>query len=1419
MPWSRTVIVNLLLSTHCRYSSFDQFKFIFNHADDYQLYIFLVANLPEKIAKLLTAGHIPSLQQFYMPSKTATADPPHGEDDQRVRGYAFVQKAHSIDAVLARGTAHALPSRPALVPPENTQSPTGAATAGQPTADPGASSSQPEQNLPPTTARAQWPYNRSSYNAKEVTDFSSADFTIVNDVEELNKSCAYVLCARDMVIGPGEDRVLPTEVLNPSKKTLMPNMNIECLPDKALRGTGTQMTILTTPDILADQGWLVHNFTHVHLCVPKGAILARAIVDAREPEYGVARLQQFKEYERGDWHAGSQKHNLPSVNKQVTVPSTEPLTADEIRRAKKMLAEVKRSEFGKDLIESDSLLLHRLLFVYDALDFSSMDVDENAQRRLRHLLLAHCDRACMGLKDLPLADLPPMPIDTVDDRPIRIKMRHTPFGARDFVSKEIEEMLDAGIIRRIDKSRYSFPIVIAKKIGGGLRLCIDYRMLNKATHVLNGPIPKLEDAVNKISGMKYLASCDLKSAYWQLPLTKEAQEKTTFVVEQGTFAFLRIPFGLSSAPAYYQATLQNVLDEIKHSTDEENRHNSMAANYLDDIIVGGRTYNSYLDGLRKFFNILRKYDLKYSAAKSEWGKREVRYLGYVITGDAWYPDPERITALTKRPPPQNLRELRGCIAALSFYNRFLPWVATKIEPLMEKLRGIEKEHRKKKRKPVPIHLDLAAINAWHKAIEILLRRCILWHCQPEEPFYVFVDASDTASGSVLMQYKTNKDGEKQLRPLAFQSKVFARAERNYTATERELLGVMHALDKFNYMIFGSEDITVFTDHKSIISLLSAKAPTRSRLERWRIELSGYKGLKFKHIEGRNHGAADMLSRPPDVVYEQLKDYIENATDLRDGKPGLPDWPLVCRLISIRPIDGAADRKKKAAPAERSKIPVSETNWTEQLAEVYLDIDQDRQELIALQKVDTDCQAIAELKNSDVYNAEDFDQIADSPLALFARKCTFTDGLLVAPSDTLDELLVPVAPAVLRHKIMDAAHAGAMGHLRGNRLLELIAVRATWPTLRADLKAYLENCEPCKRFFMGRTIRPVPGRFIASAPLEQITIDAFELQTERSKTKKWVLAAIDTFTRFCWAAILDDQTTRTQCRALMQTVLQVGTPKMLVADQHPAYRARDFGVWANNLGIIVNLSPGYSSNHCALVNRAHRTLREMVLKSTTEYPDWEELLPYVVKAYNDSPHPATGFAPSELLLGLKPYLKVDDILGMRIKPTAVDKEDVISQLHLKRKRAYEVIKEKNDESLLRARANFHSTRKSKKFTVEIGETVYRKDRSTAAKKGKGQIVRFFGPYTVTELDPDGVHAWIVKTALKDAQAEYVHIEDLAPSKVHLHVPIYPSCDMFVEKRMPIADKTRRKAVEFDSSYGRSNPNHPYNTRHKPKGSDA
>ena len=166
-------------------------------------------------------------------------------------------------------------------------------------------------------------------------------------------------------------------------------------------------------------------------------------------------------------------------------------------KAEQLFTQVRNSPYGHLLIEDDPRLYERLLHVHKHLHVESMELIPGQRAQLMMIPMAYCDTACLGLDDLPEAKIPRMRIDTKSKQPIHIKMRPTPFKARDFVEKEVQMMLDAGIIRRIHGSRFSFPIVIAHKPGGKFRMCIDYRMLNRDTNVVQAPIPRLEDAVQQ----------------------------------------------------------------------------------------------------------------------------------------------------------------------------------------------------------------------------------------------------------------------------------------------------------------------------------------------------------------------------------------------------------------------------------------------------------------------------------------------------------------------------------------------------------------------------------------------------------------------------------------------------------------------------------------------------------------------------------------------------------------------------------------------------------------------------------------------------------------------------------------------------------------------------------------------------------
>ena len=693
-------------------------------------------------------------------------------------------------------------------------------------------------------------------------------------------------------------------------------------------------------------------------------------------------------------------------------------------------------------------------------------------------------------------------------------------------------------------------------------------------------------------------------------------------------------------------------------------------------------------------------------------------------------------------------------------------------------------------------MEEACIIAWRKAKEIIADEIVLWHIDPNKEFYIFVDSSDTASGSVILQYKGT-----DLRPVAFHSKVFTRAERNYNASEREMLGVLHALQKYRYILMGKGPrIYVYTDHRALVNVLRSRTEAKGRLERWRIVLSEYPSIIFKHIEGKKHGAADLLSRPPESVMNKFKEYIETAISYDDKEgDGLP-------------LCGALEFMTCPIMHENTTIlkEVAE-NTTSPIAHMYLEADNPR--ILNEQATDDECIRIVQYMDSSVFRQQDLEHMADNELKIFAKRCFIYDGLLLAPSETAVEIYVPVIPYSMRADMVRRAHADKMGHLRGDRLIQLITLRGTWPNIKKDIKNFLEQCEVCAKYKRALNYNPAPGKFMAESTFEQITIDVIDLGLTISGYKK-CLVAVDTMSRFAWAIAMKNEETESQIDALNRTVIHACIPKVIVCDKHPVYTSQGFRNWAADLGISLHISAGYSTTHVSLVNRLHRTIREMLNKVSKDCPDWTKALSCCLAMYNDTVHPATGFAPREIIYGKKPWTRVDYDIAVRLKPTAGDKETSFAETVVYRNFCIAAAREKFQEAHERMIQSFLDSRSSKKLLQpKEGDRVYRKSPHDTVKEGKRTAVRCFGPYIVTKVEDDGVHCLIKKELFPDSQEERVLTSWLMPARDKVLVHIYPKTDLLDVRNEAKVDE--KDSPLFTDSYFRSNPEHGYNTRFKPK----
>jgi len=413
----------------------------------------------------------------------------------------------------------------------------------------------------------------------------------------------------------------------------------------------------------------------------------------------------------------------------------------------------------------------------------------------------------------------------------------------------IRDNLAKGFIRKsVSPARH--PVLFVPKKTGGLRLCNDYRPLNKVTKRNAFPLPLINQVLEAISGMSFFTKLDLKSAYNLVRIREGDEYKTAFSTKFGHYEYLVMPFGLTNAPATFQAFMNDVLHE---------EINVCCQVYLDDIIIYSKTFDLHIKHVRLVLSQLKAHKLVAKLEKCEFHRTEVAFLGHVVCREGIKTDPTKIAAVAEWPKPKNVKQLQSFLGFCNYYRRFIPNFARVAKPLYvmtsKKSQFIWNEERS---------------DAFEKLKELLTSPPVLSYPNYDKQFIVECDASNYAIGGVLSQI--NDKGE--LHPVYYYSKTLSKAEVNYSITEKELLAIKVAFQEWRHLLMGAKhQVLVYSDHKN---LLFASKPQllSARQARWQEFFAGY-DFKIIYRPGKSNGRADSLSRNVDLENTK-KDLDKNS---------------------------------------------------------------------------------------------------------------------------------------------------------------------------------------------------------------------------------------------------------------------------------------------------------------------------------------------------------------------------------------------------------------------------------------------------------------------------------------------------------------------------------------------------------------
>ena len=498
---------------------------------------------------------------------------------------------------------------------------------------------------------------------------------------------------------------------------------------------------------------------------------------------------------------------------------------------------------------------------------------------LQTLLNKHCsifndELGCM--KDMKVRLL----IDSTA-KPKFFKPRSVPFTLRDKVETELQRLESLGIISPVKFSKWAAPIVPVVKKNGTVRICGDYKVTaNRATLTESYPLPLVDELMTDLAGGKYFTKLDLSQAYLQLPLDNESSELLTINTHKGLFKYNRLPFGVSSAPAIFQRSMETLLRGL----------NGVSV-YLDDILVTGSTHENHLHNLAAVLEQIEQAGLRLNRSKCFFLQPRLEYLGHVIDEAGRHPTEDKIRAIKEAPAPTNITELRSFLGMITYYSKFLPNMSTKLTPLYALLA---------KKKRWSWHTKEEA--AFQLAKQALHSDAVLVHFDSSKPLILACDASQYGIGAVLSH--VFEDGREK--PIAYTSRTLNPAEKRYSQLEKEGLAIVSGIKKFHNFLYGRHFI-IESDHRPLSFLFNeAKGIPQmasSRIQRWAITLSAY-NYTICYKKGKTLCNADALSRLPrpvttatDDTCTELVNLVQHMSSTCVSALHIKDWTTKDPLLS------------------------------------------------------------------------------------------------------------------------------------------------------------------------------------------------------------------------------------------------------------------------------------------------------------------------------------------------------------------------------------------------------------------------------------------------------------------------------------------------------------------------------------------
>lgn len=893
--------------------------------------------------------------------------------------------------------------------------------------------------------------------------------------------------------------------------------------------------------------------------------------------------------------------------------------------------------------------------------------------------------------------------------------------------RELREYIDDNLKKgriRPSKSPAGAPILFVPKKDGTLRLCVDYRGLNKVTQKNRYALPLISEILDRCQGACFFSKIDIKDAYYRIRIKEGDEWKTAFRTRYGHYEYLVMPFGLTNAPATFQSYIHEALHGLV---------DTICVVYLDDILIFSKTKEEHTEHIKQVLERMRSAELYAKPSKCSFYKESVEFLGFILSVDGISMDTRRVDTIREWKEPTSFKDVQSFLGFCNFYRRFIYRYSGIAAPLHALMKG--SQNGIQTGRFIFGEKERLAFNQLKDAFQ---QAPLLRHYDPSRAVRIETDASIFAMAGILSQ----QDDEGRWHPVAFWSRKFTDAERNYGTADQELLAIVESFKHWRHYVEGVETpVEVLSDHHNLQTFMRQQK-LNGRQARWCMFLCPFHFV-IKHRPGKSN-PADAPSRRSDYEGEPMSNRAllpELQRKMADVFVAEEEVPMHRRSHGVTPVLEPTEARVAQVEGQLAAVdPV--TGW--------LNEGDFKEKVACVRDV-----GIARAIQGAVVSLNPYQSAANEPLAQLLQKAQDQDpdlqkrrgevdsqvkgrgkaspwsrsarGLLMYK----DRVVVPREP-ILQQELLRLHHDDPLaGHFGTKRTLELLKRHYWWPAMSEAVSDYVSSCGVCQRVVARRhrpygslESLPIPRRPWAEISLDFVTglppVRLGERETDA------ILVIVDRFTKY--SVFLPVKTTIDAAELAelfhKEIELRFGAPEGIVSDRGSVFTSQFWSEVCYQSCVKRRLSTAFHPQTDGQTERTNQVLEHYLRCFIEENQQlWPKLLPMAQFACNNAINRTTGYSPNYALMGYSPEF--------RLALEGESMEGEVPEAHARVKKLHEV-REKLAHNWARAteaQAKYYNQR-HQPMTLKRGDLVLLSAKNIRLKDAKRKLnPRFIGPFRI------------------------------------------------------------------------------------------